>query len=128
IRLGSPLDVTMDLKMTLPENFSARAPVAVSVERDYADFKSTYHFENHILTAQRSLNFKMRELPPPRVSNFLAFSRTLESDETQLLVVENSTTGAPTIPSTVSADELLVPDIATPNAGNVSKAIPLRPV
>jgi Flp pilus assembly protein TadD/transglutaminase-like putative cysteine protease len=125
IRLGSPLDVTMDLKMTLPENFSARAPVAVSVERDYADFKSTYHFENHILTAQRSLNFKMRELPPARVSDYLAFSRAVESDETQLLVVENSTTGAPTIPSTVSADELLEAGIAALNGGNVREAIPL---
>ena len=125
IHLGSPLDVTMDLKMTLPENFSARAPVAVSVERDYADFKSTYHFENHILTAQRSLNFKMRELPPARVSDYLAFSRAVESDETQLLVVENSTTGAPTIPSTVSADELLEAGIAALNGGNVREAIPL---
>jgi tetratricopeptide (TPR) repeat protein/transglutaminase-like putative cysteine protease len=125
IRLGSPLDVTMDLKMTLPENFSARAPVAVSVERDYADFKSSYRFENHILTAQRSLNFKMRELPPARVSDYLAFSRAVESDETQLLVVENSTTGAPTIPTTVSADELLEAGIAALNAGNVREAIPL---
>jgi Flp pilus assembly protein TadD/transglutaminase-like putative cysteine protease len=125
IRLGSPLDVTMDLKMTLPENFTARAPVAVSVERDYADFKSSYQFENHILTAQRSLNFKMRELPAARVSDYLAFSRAVESDETQLLTVENSTTGAPTIPTTVSADELLEAGIAALNAGNVREAIPL---
>jgi Flp pilus assembly protein TadD/transglutaminase-like putative cysteine protease len=125
IHLGSPLDVTMDLKMTLPANFSARAPVAVSVERDYAEFKSTYHFENHVLTAQRTLNFKMRELPAARVSDYLAFSRAVESDETQLLVVENSTTGAPSIPSTVSADELLEAGIAALNAGNVREAIPL---
>ena len=125
IHLGSPLDVTMDLKMTLPENFSARAPVAVSVERDYADFKSTYRFENHVLTAQRSLNFKMRELSAARVSDYLAFSRAVESDETQQLVVENSTTGAPTIPTTVSADELLEAGIAALNAGNVREAIPL---
>jgi Flp pilus assembly protein TadD/transglutaminase-like putative cysteine protease len=125
IHLGSPLDVTMDLKMTLPENFSARAPVAVSVERDYADFKSSYHFENHILTAQRSLNFKMREVPAARASDYLAFSRAVESDETQLLVVENSTTGAPTIPTTVSADELLEAGIAALNAGNAREAIPL---
>jgi Flp pilus assembly protein TadD/transglutaminase-like putative cysteine protease len=125
VHLGSPLDVTMDLKMTLPANFSARAPVAVSVERDYAEFKSTYHFENHVLTAQRTLNFKMRELPPARVSDYLAFSRAVESDETQLLVVENSTTGAPAIPSTVSADELLEAGIAALNAGNVREAIPL---
>jgi tetratricopeptide (TPR) repeat protein/transglutaminase-like putative cysteine protease len=125
IRLGSPLDVTMDLKMTLPENFSARAPVAVSVERDYADFQSSYRFDNHILTAQRSLNFKMRELPAARVSDYLAFSRAVESDETQLLTVENSTTGAPTIPATASADELLEAGIAALNAGNVREAIPL---
>jgi Flp pilus assembly protein TadD/transglutaminase-like putative cysteine protease len=125
IHLGSPLDVTMDLKMTLPDNFSARAPVAVSVERDYADFKSSYRFENHMLIAQRSLNFKMRELPAARVSDYLAFSRAVESDETQLLVVENPTTGAPTIPTAVSADELLEAGIAALNAGNVREAIPL---
>jgi len=125
IHLGSPLDVTMDLKMTLPANFSARAPVAVSVERDYAEFKSSYHFENHVLTAQRTLNFKMRELPAARVSDYLAFTRAVESDETQLLVVENSTTGAPAIPSTVSADELLEAGIAALNAGNAREAIPL---
>jgi Flp pilus assembly protein TadD/transglutaminase-like putative cysteine protease len=125
VHLGSPLDVTMDLKMTLPANFSARAPVAVSVERDYAEFKSSYHFENHVLTAQRSLNFKMRELSPARISDYLAFSRAVESDETQLLVVENSTSGAPAIPSTVSADELLEAGIAALNAGNVREAIPL---
>jgi Flp pilus assembly protein TadD/transglutaminase-like putative cysteine protease len=125
VHLGSPLNVTMDLKMTLPANFSARAPVAVSVERDYAEFKSSYHFENHVLTAQRTLNFKMRELPAARVSDYLAFSRAVESDETQLLVVENSTTGAPAIPSTVSADELLEAGIAALNAGNVREAIPL---
>ncbi len=125
IHLGSPLDVTMDLKMTLPANFSARAPVAVSVERDYAEFKSSYHFENHVLSAQRTLNFKMRELPAARVSDYLAFTRAVESDETQLLVVENSTTGAPAIPATVSADELLEAGIASLNAGNVREAIPL---
>jgi Flp pilus assembly protein TadD/transglutaminase-like putative cysteine protease len=125
VHLGSPLDVTMDLKMTLPSNFSARAPVAVSVDRDYAEFKSSYHFENHVLTAQRSLNFKMRELPAARISDYLAFTRAVESDETQLLVVENSTTGAPAIPATVGADELLEAGIAALNAGNVREAIPL---
>ncbi|HEY4950739.1 MAG TPA: DUF3857 domain-containing protein [Candidatus Acidoferrales bacterium] len=125
IHLGSPLDVTMDLKMTLPANFAARAPVAVSVERDYAEFKSSYRFENHLLTAQRTLNFKMRELPAARVSDYLAFTRAVEADETQLLVVENSTTGAPEIPSTVTADELLEAGIAALNAGNVREGIPL---
>jgi tetratricopeptide (TPR) repeat protein len=125
IHLGSPLDITMNLKLALPSNFTARAPVAVSVDRDYAEFKSAYNFENHILTAQRTLNFKMRELPASRASDYLAFSRSVESDETQLLVVENSTTGAPSIPGTAGAPELLEAGIAALNSGNPREAIPL---
>ncbi|MFZ3217816.1 MAG: DUF3857 domain-containing protein [Candidatus Acidiferrales bacterium] len=125
IHLGSPLDVSMSLKMTLPASFTARAPVAVSVERDYAEFKSSYRFENHILTAERTLNFKMRDLPASRVGDYLAFSRAVEADETQVLVVENSTTGAPNVPSTASADDLLEAGIAALNAGNLRESIPL---
>jgi Flp pilus assembly protein TadD/transglutaminase-like putative cysteine protease len=125
IHLGSPLDVTMNLKMTLPSNFVARAPVAVSVDRDYAQFKSSYHYEDHVLTAERTLNFKMRDLPAARLSDYLAFTRAVESDETQILVVENSITGAPAIPATASAAELLEAGIASLNSGNSREAIPL---
>ena len=125
IHLGSPLDVTMNLKMTLPANFIARAPVAVSVDRDYAEFKSSYHFADHVLTAERTLNFKMRDLPASRLGDYLAFARAVDSDETQILVVENSTTGAPAIPTTASAAELLEAGIASLNSGNPREAIPL---
>jgi Flp pilus assembly protein TadD len=125
IHLGSPLDVTMHLKMTLPDNFIARAPVAVSVDRDYAEFKSSYHYEDHVLTAERTLNFKMRDLPAARLSDYLAFTRAVDADETQILVVENSTTGAPAIPSTASAAELLEAGMAALDAGNPREAIPL---
>ncbi len=125
IRLGSPLDVTMNLKMTLPSNFIARVPIAVSVERDYAEFKSSYHFADHVLTAERTLNFKMRDLPASRLSDYLAFTRAVDSDETQVLVVENSVTGAPVIPATAGPAELLEAGIAALDSGNPREAIPL---
>ncbi len=125
IHLGSPLDVTMNLKMTLPASYVARAPVAVSVERDYAEFKSSYHFADHVLTAERTLNFKMRDLPAARLGDYLAFARTVDSDENQILVVENSTTGTPAIPTTASAADLLEAGIASLNSGNPREAIPL---
>ena len=125
IHLGSPLDVTMNLKMTLPSNFIARAPVAVAVDRDYAEFKSSYHFADHVLTAERTLNFKMRELPASRLSDYLAFTRAVDADETQILVVENSTTGAPVIPTTAGAAELLEAGVAALDSGNPREAIPL---
>lgn len=123
IKLGSPLDVTMSLKLTLPENFTAQPPVAVAVARDYATFKSSYHFENHTLTAERFLSFKERELPASRISDYLAFERAVESDESQSLIVENSTTGTPAIPATSKADELLEAGAAALNSGNPRAAI-----
>ena len=125
IQLGSPLDVNVSLKLTLPGNFSAQPPVAIAVSRDYAEFKSNYQFQDHVLTASRTLKFKIREIPASRMGDYEAFERAVESDETQALVVENSTTGAPTIPSTAKPEELFEAGTAALNSGNPNAAIPL---
>ena len=125
IKIGSPLDVTMNLRLTLPPNFTARPPVAVAIDRDYAEFKSSYRFEDHTLVASRTVDFKMRELPASRRSDYLAFARAVESDEGQVLVVENSTTGAPSIPTAAKSDELLESGVAALNSGNPRAAIPM---
>lgn len=125
IKLGSPLDVTVSLKLILPSNFSAQPPVAIGVARDYAEFKSSYQFQDHVLTASRTLNFKLREIPASRLSDYQAFERAVESDESQGLEVENSTTGAPEIPATAKPEELFEAGAAALNAGNPNAAIPL---
>src|ERR1700751_4090632 len=125
IHLGSPLEVSVQLNLVLPDNYVAQPPVGVSVPRDYAEFKSSYRYEDHILTVSRSLTFKMRELPASRTSDYLAFARAVESDETQMIAVANSATGMPALPATASADELLETGLAALNSGNIRAAIPL---
>jgi tetratricopeptide (TPR) repeat protein/transglutaminase-like putative cysteine protease len=125
IHLGSPLNITTSLKLTLPANFIAQTPVGVSVARDYAAFKSFYGFENHIFTAERILNFKMRELPASRAGDYDAFSRAVESDENQFFIVENNSTSLPEIPATAKADDLIEAGAAALNSGNPREAIPL---
>jgi len=125
IRLGSPLEVRVTLKLTLPENFTAHAPVGVAVDREYADYKSSYEFTGHTLKVERLLRFKMSELPAERASDFRAFRRAVEADESQMLALENATTGAPKIPSSAKADELLEAGAAALNSGNPRAAIPL---
>ncbi|MGA8144549.1 MAG: DUF3857 domain-containing protein [Candidatus Acidiferrales bacterium] len=125
IHIGSPLDVTVRLKLTFPENYVPQPPVGVSIPRDYAEFKSSYSYEDHILTVRRSLTFKMRELPASRTGDYLAFARAVESDETQVLAVQNSATGAPTLPASAKADELFETALAALNSGNTRAAIPL---
>ncbi len=125
IHFGSPLDVTMTLKLKLPSSFTAQAPVAVSIVRDYAAFKSSYRFESHTLLAERTLNFKMRELPASRAGDYRAFTRAVESDEGQTLLAENSNPGAPEIPEGAKPGELLEAGLAALDSGNLKAAIPL---
>ena len=125
IHFGSPLDVTMTLKLKLPSSFTAQAPVAVSIVRDYAAFKSSYRFESHTLLAERTLNFKMRELPASRAGDYRAFTRAVESDEGQTLLAENSNPGAPEIPEVAKPGELLEAGLAALDSGNLKAAIPL---
>ena len=125
IRLGSPLDITTSLKLKLPANFTAQPPVGVAVARDYAQFKSVYGFEDHIFTADRMLNFKMRELPASRASDYDAFSRAVESDENQSFMVESNSTAAPEIPAAAKPEELVEAGAAALGSGNPREAIPL---
>jgi len=125
IHIGSPLDVSVHLNLTLPSNFSARAPVGIAVARDYAEYKSNYRTTGHTITVQREITFKARELPGARLSDYLAFVRAVEADQSQVLSVETSATAAPTIPATAKADELLEAGLAALNSANPRAAIPL---
>ncbi|HYA34843.1 MAG TPA: tetratricopeptide repeat protein, partial [Candidatus Binataceae bacterium] len=125
IQIGSPLNVTVRLKLDLPESLTAQPPIGVSVARDYAEFKSSYHFADHALSAERTLDFKMRELPADRAGDYRAFARAVAADENQTLVVENSSPGAPAIPAEAKTDDLLDAGLAALNSGNTRAAIPL---
>lgn len=125
IELGSPLNVTVRLKLVLPDDLSAQPPIAMSVARDYAEFKSSYRFADHTVMAERSLDFRMRRLPASRTDDYSAFTRAVASDQNQLLAVANTAPGAPVVPATATPDDLLEAGLAALNAGNTRAAIPL---
>jgi tetratricopeptide (TPR) repeat protein len=125
IELGSPLDVTVKLKLNLPPVYIAQPPASISIARDYAEFKSSYHFAAHMVTAERSLDFKMRRLPGPRADDYRDFARAVTADENRALVVINMAPGEPTIPMSATADDLVEAGLASLNAGNAAASIPL---
>ena len=125
IALGSPLDVATRLKLSLPSGFVAETPVGIAVTRDYAEFKSSYRFQDRTLTAQRSLAFKMRDLPASRRGDYLAFTHALDADQAQPLVVENSAPGTPVVPPEATASDLFDAGSAALAAANATSAIPL---
>lgn len=125
IEIGSPLHVVVKSTLTFPANFTARPPVGLAVSRDYAEYKSHYDFAVHTLTAERSLDFKMRDLPASRTGDYLSFTRAVTTDQSQSLVVENAKPGGPVIPASAKPDELIEAGLAALNAGRARSAIPL---
>lgn len=104
IQLGSPLTVTAKLTLDLPVNDSPHVGVGAGVKRSYADYESTYSAEEHSITAQRTLSFSSRELPPSNRGDYAAFSMAVEADEAQALLVDNIIPG---VPAEATAQELM---------------------
>ncbi|HEV8384746.1 MAG TPA: DUF3857 domain-containing protein [Candidatus Acidoferrales bacterium] len=126
IELGTPLDTVTRLTLELPASFTARAPVTVGVTRDYAEYRATYKMEQNILRAERTIKFKLRELPAARNSDYRAFVRAVRNDEAQDLWVESrSVPGAPAIPENAKAAELYEAGVAALNNRNNEVAIDL---
>jgi tetratricopeptide (TPR) repeat protein len=125
IDLGSPLDVTVKLKLALPSIYVALPPASVSIARDYAEFKSSYRFADGVVTAERSLDFKTRTLPASRSDDYREFARAVSADENRSLVVTNTTPGEPAIPRSATADDLVEAGLAFLNAGDAAASIPL---
>ena len=125
IELGTPLEATTRLALTLPANFAARAPVAIRVTRDYAEYQSSYKMEQNTLRAERVLKFRMRELPAERAGDLRTFLRAVRNDEGQSLWVESTIAGTPTILETAKAEELYEAGAAALSGGNFDAAVEL---
>jgi hypothetical protein len=96
ITLGSPLRVVTHLALSFPLRYGVSAPVGIAITRDYATFQSSYRWKDGTLTADRSLDFKMRELPASGRGDYLAFTHGVEADQTQQM--NSSRPGAPRWP------------------------------
>ncbi len=125
IELGSPLNVAVKLKLELPAIYLAQPPASVSIARDYAEFKSSYRFAGHTVTAERSLDFKIHRLPASRADEYGEFARAVAADENRPLIVINTAPGEPTIPASATADDLFEAGLASLNGGNAAASIPL---
>jgi tetratricopeptide (TPR) repeat protein/transglutaminase-like putative cysteine protease len=106
LKLGPKAEYVYTIKLELPAKYTAHAPLAFSVKRDYAEYQATYKLDGTTFTAARTLTMRQQELPAPRASDYLAFRRAVSSDLGQFLSVENTVAGPPTPPADMKADDL----------------------
>ena len=122
LKLGPKAEYSYHVKLVLPAKYTAHAPLAFSLKRDYAEYEATYQLENGVLTAGRKLTLRQTELPAPRATDYLSFRRAVESDLAQQVSVESTVAGAPVPPADMKADDLVETARAAVDAGNLPVA------
>ena len=104
LKLGSPLEIHVHATIELPAGYAPRAPVTVSMSRDFASYQSNYSVKGNIVDAQRDLVFRLREIPEDSIPDYSAFTRAARADEAQLVPIELSPKPATTSPGAINRD------------------------
>ena len=97
--LGSPLEIHVHGEIRLPAGYAPRAPVPVSMSRDFASYQSSYSIKGNTVEARRDLVFRQREISEELISDYRAFARAARADEAQLVTIELSAAPATTVPT-----------------------------
>jgi tetratricopeptide (TPR) repeat protein len=125
LKLGPKAEYVYKIKLELPAKYTAHAPLAFSVKRDYGEYQATYKLEGTTFTASRTLTMRQDELPVLRATDYQAFRRAVSSDLGQVLSVENTVAGTPTPPADMKADDLFESGRAAIASQNYPLAIQL---
>src|SRR5271165_1508780 len=116
IKLGAPTEAVSEVKLAIPGKYTARLPIGVDVKRDYAEYHSSYKFDDGQLIASRRLQTQFTEIPYDRRDDYAAFRRTIEADQAQSITLDNKTPGTAGLGANESPDDLF--DSATQAANN----------
>jgi tetratricopeptide (TPR) repeat protein len=125
LKLGPKAEYIYKLKLDLPAKYTAHAPLAFSVKRDYGEYQATYKLEGTSFSAARTLTMRQAELPEARATDYQAFRRAVTSDLGQFLSVENTVAGTPGPPADMKADDLVESGRAALTSNNLPLAVQL---
>jgi tetratricopeptide (TPR) repeat protein len=122
LKLGPKGEYSYKIKLELPAQYTAHAPLAFSLVRDYAEYQATYKIESGAFTAGRTLTLRQDDLPVARAGDYESFRRAVGADLQQQLAVENASAGAMVPPADMKADDLVESARAASTAGNLPVA------
>jgi tetratricopeptide (TPR) repeat protein/transglutaminase-like putative cysteine protease len=125
LKLGPKADYSYQIQLEFPAKYTAHAPLAFSLKRDYAQYQANYRIEGDTFTAGRRLTLLQDELPVSRAADYESFRRAVGSDLAQQLSVESTVAGAPVPPADMKADDLVDSGRAAADNGNLPVALVL---
>ncbi len=94
IDFGAPTNFVFTSKIELPKGFVPALPDPVDLKSDFADYHSSYIFKAGVLTVERDLSVKVREIPAAGRADYRKFQKGVSGDETQMIALSTGP-GAP---------------------------------
>ena len=124
---GAPMEVSYKFRLRLPPQVTVRAPLPVSISRDYAEYRASYTVEGTTFSAERAFVIKESELPLDRKEDHAALRRVVLADSRQQLALLSSsaTTKTTSVTTDLSAAELTRNGAAALKARNYTEAVTL---
>jgi tetratricopeptide (TPR) repeat protein len=125
LKLGPKAEYSYQITLELPAKYTAHAPLAFSLKRDYAEYQATYKIEGTAFIAGRKLIVRQDELPVSRAADYESFRRAVGADLGQQLSVESAVAGTLVPPPDMKADDLVDSARAAGDSGNLPVAMVL---
>ena len=104
---GAPFMGEFRIKLEVPDKYKISLPLPSSIKRDYGDYTVTYTQDKGVITAQRRVDLRIREIAKARVDDYMAFRRVVESDQEQLIALDTTNFNGPKLPENLKIDDLV---------------------
>jgi hypothetical protein len=78
--------------LTLPEGYTVTVPADVKHTTAFAEYTSTYALKDNVLTMDRTLRYKVRELPVKEFGAYRDFAKSVGDDASQMLQLVGAST------------------------------------
>jgi hypothetical protein len=75
------------MTLRLPEGTTVETPAGTSMARDYATYASKYSSTLNTVVATRRIAFLKREIAADRATDYNAFLRAVQNDQSQRLIL-----------------------------------------
>ena len=96
--LGSSRETVSESKVELPKGYKPQVPSNVDLKYDFAEYHATYAQDQGVLTAQRRLTIKAREIPVAELGDYRSFIKNLQNDVNRYVQTSTSTATAAGFP------------------------------
>ncbi len=81
IWLGENTELRYDSNVEIPKGYRATVPIReLDLHESFADYHRTVSYKNHILTTQRQLTLKLREVPDSDFEKYRKFAQAISDD------------------------------------------------